>query len=181
MAYLDGHDREMAKWAHDRLARQRQEAEECRRRQLARDEPVDLELRDRMAPYTQHDGFNPDWWKPRIGNNYRHLQVRRDGVEVARVMLDEVVHIDYYVGTPPLGARALQIELIEVSSKRRRAGIGRQVVHRLAQLYPDRRLVAFSEGADEFWESLEWRRHERREDAERCQSLFIQPSHEADE
>jgi GNAT superfamily N-acetyltransferase len=138
---------------------------------------VELELfaPNSTAPYTQHDGFNADWWRPRAGDNLRHVQVRRDGVEVARVLLDEVVHIDYYVDTPPLGATALQIELIEVSGKHRLQGIGREVVRRLAQLHSDRRLVAFSEGADEFWQSLGWQRHERRIDPESCQPLFIHP------
>lgn len=139
---------------------------------------MELELveLERRRPYAQHDGFNAKWWqKMRAGSNHRYLQARLNGVEVARVLLDEVVHIDYYVDTPQLGTTALQIELIEVSEKYRRRGIGREVVDRLAQLHPDRRLVAFSEGADEFWHSLKWRRHERREDPEHCQPLFIQP------
>ena len=138
---------------------------------------VELELleRNRTAPYTHHDGFNATWWRPRTRGNFTHLQVRRDDVEVARVLLDDVVHIDFYADTPPLGATALQIELIEVSSEYRRQGIGREVVRRLAQLHPTRRLVAFSEGADEFWISLEWRRYERRDAPERSQLLFIQP------
>jgi predicted acetyltransferase len=184
MTYPDGHEREMAKWSHARTARARQCAEQEQREGLADHDPqrstmalVELELLelDRTAPYTQHDGFNADWWRPRAGDNYTHLQVHLDGVEVARVLLDEVVHIEYYVDTPPLGATALQIELIEVSDKHRRQGMGREVVHRLAQLRPDRRLVAFSEGADKFWESLKWRRHKRRVEPERSQPLFIQP------
>ncbi len=139
---------------------------------------VDLELLElnRVASYSKHDGFNAAWWsRVRAGDDHRHLQARLNSVEVARVLLDEVVYIEYYVDTPQLGATALQIELIEVSEKHRRRGIGREVVDRLAQLHPDRRLVAFSEGADEFWHSLNWRRHERREAPERCQPLFIQP------
>lgn len=41
MNYPDGHQREMAKWAHDRLARQRQQAEDEQRREL---EIIDLAI-----------------------------------------------------------------------------------------------------------------------------------------
>jgi hypothetical protein len=38
MTYRDGSQREMAKWAHHRLARERQEAEEEQRKELTHNE-----------------------------------------------------------------------------------------------------------------------------------------------
>lgn len=90
-------------------------------------------------------------------------------------MLDEVVGIECYADTPPLRDTALQIELLEVSEEFRLEGIGTEVARYLAEVHPERRLVAFSEGADEFWASLGWRCHKHRTDPERCQLLYIQP------
>jgi ribosomal protein S18 acetylase RimI-like enzyme len=49
---------------------------------------------------------------------------------------------------------ALEIQFIEVSRSFRRRRIGTQVISHLAESHPDRRPVAFSEQADEFWSSL---------------------------
>lgn len=110
-------------------------------------------------PFDEHDGYTEHWWNRPMGNEpeSRFIQVLSDGVEVARVELDEKVGIAHYEGTPDLGDVALEIQFIEVSDKYQRQGIGAAVVHRLAELHPHRRLVAYSEGADDFWSKLGWR------------------------
>lgn len=128
--------------------------------------------------FDEHDGFTEDWWKRRIGDNpqCRFIQVLSDGVEVARIELDERVYTAHYERAPDLGAIALEIQLIEVSDKYRRRGIGKAVVRRLAELYPDRRLVAYSEEADDFWSSLDWQAYYRpAERGPKSRTLFIQP------
>jgi hypothetical protein len=40
MTYLDGHERELAKWSHDRLVRAQQRAEDEQRQALT-DQPVE--------------------------------------------------------------------------------------------------------------------------------------------
>jgi GNAT superfamily N-acetyltransferase len=97
--------------------------------------------------------------------------------EVARVELDNEVGIDHYADVPPLGATALEIQFIEVHDDHRGRGIGHAVIDLLHSRYPDRRLVAFSEGADGFWSSLGWRRHLHAdpEEASFFRPLFIQP------
>lgn len=140
-------------------------------------ELVTVERNGYAPPFAEHDGFKERWWgNPRLDDrsHWRYLRVLRGGLEVARVKLDEVVYIDHYADTPPLGAMALQIELIEVSEKCRLKGIGKAVVRRIAELHPDRRLVAYSEGGDEFWTALGWRRHEN-PTKPGSQPLFIQP------
>ena len=56
---------------------------------------------------------------------------------------------------PAVEAIALEILFIEVARKYRRQRIGTQIVRALVERHPDRRLVAFSESADDFWTSLE--------------------------
>jgi GNAT superfamily N-acetyltransferase len=128
-------------------------------------------------PFDEHDGFTDRWWNRPMGDEpeCRFIQVLNDGVEVARVELDEKVYTAHYEGAPNLGDTALEIQFIEVSDKYRREGIGAAVVHRLAELHADRRLVAYSEGADDFWSKLGWRRYYH-PGGPRWRTLFIQPA-----
>jgi hypothetical protein len=134
-------------------------------------------------PFTHEEaglGFNNQWWYRRLV--YRHsksifLRVLENNDEVARVHLDNEVGIDHYADVPPLGATALEIQFIEVHNNPRGRGIGHAVIELLHNRYPDRRLVAFSEGADGFWSSLGWRRHlhANPKEASYFRPLFIQP------
>ncbi|MFD0575248.1 N-acetyltransferase [Dactylosporangium darangshiense] len=134
-------------------------------------------------PFTYEEaglGFNHGWWygRPVYPHSQRIILRVLDNLdEVARVELDDEVGIDHYAEVPPLGATALEIQFIEVHNDHRGRGIGRAVIGLLRSRYPDRRLVAFSEGADGFWSSLGWRRHlhANPDDALRFRPLFIQP------
>lgn len=106
------------------------------------------------------------------------MEVHIGAEEIARIELDQKVAPADYVGVPPLGVSPLEIQLIEVRGDLRCKGIGRKIVGALASKYPDRRLVAFSEGADGFWASLDWSRHLHRTDREpnpRYRPLYVQP------
>ncbi|WP_343442053.1 GNAT family N-acetyltransferase [Micromonospora schwarzwaldensis] len=137
----------------------------------------------RWFPFTFEEaglGFNERWWYnnpvyPRPERTF--LRVTESNSEVARVSLGDDVDIRNYAEVPPLGAIALEIRFIEVHSDHRGRGIGRTVVDLLHDRYPERRLVAFSEGADGFWSSLDWPRylHIDPEEASRRRPLFIQP------
>lgn len=100
--------------------------------------------------------------------------VEANGVEVARVQLVEAVYPEEYIGVPRFGPEMLKIQLLEVAADRRREGLGTQVVQGLCDVFLGRRFVAFSEGADEFWEAVGWDRFEHPDG--RSQSLFIQPT-----
>jgi ribosomal protein S18 acetylase RimI-like enzyme len=129
------------------------------------------------APFDDHCGYTPGWWNRPMGEGDRtqFIQVLRDGPEVARVELDEVVGIDHYARVPPRGERALEIQFIEVKDEERRLGIGTEVVRALIARYPNRRLVAYSEGGDGFWSSLGWERYEHPTEPKFYRPLFIQP------
>ncbi len=99
----------------------------------------------------------------------------RDDVEVGRVILagSRQMSLRGYGIGPQLAELALEIVFFEVACQYRRQGIGREIVQALCRRYPDRRLVAFSEGVDEFWESV-GQRHEHKGLIEpRNRPLFI--------
>jgi hypothetical protein len=78
-----------------------------------------------------------------------------------------------YTDVPQLGPERLKIHLIEVATAARRRKIGTRVVQGLTERLPDRRLLAYSEGADLFWSSLaSWERFDHPDG--RHQPLFIQ-------
>lgn len=123
-------------------------------------------------------GFTRNWWYhgpvyPDSTSSF--LRAFENATEVARVELDDEVHIDHYADVPDLRGTALEIQFIEVQTDHRLEGIGSAVVRLLQGLYPDRRLVAFSEGADGFWSSLGWscHLHADPEEAPRYRPLFI--------
>ncbi|ARK06964.1 hypothetical protein B8281_15905 [Cellulosimicrobium sp. TH-20] len=126
-------------------------------------------------PFGPNRAFTEEWWNElaEADDQSRYIEVRADGVEVARVELDESVSFDFYIGAPTLGRMALEVQFIEVAADHRRRRIGLSVVNALAERHPDRRLVAFSEGADRFWASLGWTRYEHSDGCSR--PLFIQP------
>jgi GNAT superfamily N-acetyltransferase len=102
--------------------------------------------------------------------------VLEDGVEVARVELDDDAGINpTYANVPTIGPERLEIQYIEVATAARERGIGARVVQALAERHPDRRLMAYSEGADGFWASLSWDRFDHPE-GQFHRPLFIQPT-----
>ncbi|SKM38215.1 acetyltransferase, gnat family protein [Mycobacteroides abscessus subsp. abscessus] len=120
---------------------------------------------------------NPQWWDEvrYLEDDPWFVQVLDAGAEVARVELVEDGGVNpTYVGVPVIGAERLMIHLIEVATAARRRGIGTQVVLGLAERHPTRRLFAYSEGADDFWESLGWDRFT--DPKKRSRPLFIQPA-----
>lgn len=134
-------------------------------------------------PFTHEEagrGFNDRWWcndPVYPGSKSIFLRFLENENEVARVELDNEVEINHYADVPPFGATGLEIQFIEVHGDHRGLGIGHAVIDLLHNRYPDRRLVAFSEGADGFWSSLGWRRHLHAdpEEAPYYRPLFIQP------
>ncbi len=83
-----------------------------------------------------------------------------DGVEVARVQLDERGGINPdYAGAPTIDtSELLEVQNIEVATAARRRKIATHAVQALAERHPERRLIAYSKGAesDYFWNSLDW-------------------------
>jgi hypothetical protein len=122
---------------------------------------------------------NEQWW-----DDVRYyvddpwfVQVLEDGVEVARVELDEDVEIEHYPYVPTIGTGRLEIQLIEVAAGARSRGVGSRVAQGLTARHPDRRLLAYSEQADGFWASLGWERFDHPSgEPQFHRALFIQPA-----
>jgi GNAT superfamily N-acetyltransferase len=119
---------------------------------------------------------NEQWWDEAryycVGEPW-FVQALKDGVEVARVELDDPGGINpTYANVPAIGPERLEIQFIEVATRVRSRGIGSQVVLALAERHRDRRLFAYSEGADGFWTSVGWERFDHPDGRHRA--LFIQ-------
>jgi GNAT superfamily N-acetyltransferase len=135
--------------------------------------------------YSWMPAFDPEvayehshWWDEvrYLEDDPWFVQVLEGGVEVARVELVEGGGLNTtYAGVPVIGDERLMIHLIEVATAARRRGIGTRVVRGLAARHPDRRLFAYSEGADDFWGSLGWERFNDPQPGP-SRTLFIQPA-----
>jgi hypothetical protein len=91
-------------------------------------------------PYLRDNSFTYGWWHRLwdLSGRYSVWSARLDGVEVARVELDDEVSYDHYTRVPALGPSVLEVDFFEVSSTMRCRGIGRQVLRGLARRFPDR-------------------------------------------
>lgn len=130
------------------------------------------------TPFTSSEDYEHlDWWRDgggTIGDPW-FVQVLEDGAEVARVQLDDHGGANpTYTNVPEVGRKPwLKIQFIEVATSARHRKIGTTVVHGLVDRHSDRRLLAYSEGADCFWGSLAgWDRFDHPDS--RHQPLFIQ-------
>ena len=130
------------------------------------------------TPFPSSEDYDhPDWWRDgggTIGDPWFVQVLEEDGVEVARVQLDDRGSANQeYTQVPRPGPEPwLKIMFIEVATSARRRGIGYRVVEGLVERHPDRRLLAYSEGANDFWGSLSnWERFDH--PSGRHQPLFI--------
>lgn len=130
------------------------------------------------TPYELNEEFSGDWWDspPYSFDDPHYVEATLDGVEVARVELDHSFSGSQHVGAPTLGTSALEIQFIEVAKTYRRRGVGAQVVRRLVESYPNRRLLALSEDADDFWAALGWERFDYHDGPLQYRPLFIAPA-----
>jgi hypothetical protein len=94
-----------------------------------------------------------------------------------RIELFEDIHFEHYAEVPGVGAERLEIQFIEETVAARGRRVGTRAVHGLAERHPDRRLLAYREGAEGFWASLGWERFDHPEGRpEFHRALFIQPA-----
>jgi ribosomal protein S18 acetylase RimI-like enzyme len=96
-------------------------------------------------------------------------------IEVVRVELDESVEPDAYPDAACLEGRPLEIQFLEVANDSRQQGLGTAMVTAIADRFPNRVLMAFSEGADAFWESMGWSRYDHPEGWPHYRPLYVQP------
>lgn len=129
------------------------------------------------TPFEPNEEFNGEWWDspPYLIDEPHYVNAMLDGIEVARVELDYDFGGSMHLGAPKLGSAALEIQFFEVAKSYRRQGVGVEVVQRLIARYPDRRLLALSEDADEFWASLGWSRYDYNDGTHQYRPLFVAP------
>jgi hypothetical protein len=133
------------------------------------------------TPFASSTGYeHPDWWNSvggAVGDPW-FVEVLEDGVEVARVHLDESGAINpAYADVPALDSSdLLKIQHIEVNTAVRRRKVATRVLQALVERNPDRRLMAYSSAdAEEFWNSLvDWKRFDRTGRGPKSSPLFIQ-------
>jgi hypothetical protein len=152
---------------------------------------VTLELVDHRAaaavkkswtPFPSPDGYeHPHWWENAggaVGDPW-FVEVLENGVEVARVQLDERGGINpEYTGAPTIDSvDLLEIQNIEVRAVARRRKVATRVVQALAERHSDRRLMAYSKDADSdgFWNSLGWESYFYSKRGLTGRTLFIAP------
>ena len=126
-------------------------------------------------PFEETPEFNPGWWSGICRSGKYVFFVAHVGtVEVARVELDlaKMIGSTYPTVVNP-GEGFVEIMFFEVATRLQRQGIGRAVVAALADRFPGRRFAAFSEEADEFWQSLGWSRHENEEGTRLFRALYV--------
>ncbi|TDZ96803.1 GNAT family N-acetyltransferase [Mycobacteroides salmoniphilum] len=122
---------------------------------------------------------HPHWWtQQNYGNETPwYVQVLENGIEVARVELDDPGCINpAYVNSPELGDARLEIQFIEVATAARGRGVGTRVVRSLMERHSDRRLFAYSVDADKFWTCLGWEPFYDPRPGPPGSPLFVQPA-----
>lgn len=140
-------------------------------------------MKKSWTPFQSSEGYeHPDWWSDAggaVGDPW-FVAVLEDGVEVARVQLDERGGINpHYAGAPTIDTHdLLEIQNIEVRIAARRGKVATRGLLALAERHPERRLMAYSMGADSdgFWNSLGWESYFYSERGLNGRTLFIQPA-----
>lgn len=117
------------------------------------------------SPFESSPDFTEGWWSD-VPYSYgstggiEFLSFRSAGVEVARaqILLNKVPGSDYRV--PRLASEYMELSFFEVAARYQRQGlgIGTRAVQSVIDRYPNVGLLAYSEEADEFWDTLGWRK-----------------------
>lgn len=128
-------------------------------------------------PFSASDDYTDGWWDDTIYGfePSQHFYSFYDGQhEVARVEIEvqDVLNEEYELPAHP-GPYAV-IQFFEVSEDNRRKGYGTGAVQLIAERYEAMPLVvAFSEGADEFWGSLGWARYEHKTEPALSRPMYV--------
>lgn len=135
---------------------------------------------DFQSPFPFGDeGFQDNWWHSDIGRvgddalgGTQYAQLLLDGVEMGRARLTDWQLSDSYIGIDT-AVPTKEIWFFEIRSTARRRGLGARFASLLREHYAGMPLVAFSEGADEFWDSIGWIYYPRKDGDTDDRKLFI--------
>lgn len=122
-------------------------------------------------------GFTVGWWDR--ATRLTHIDTDRFSIfeldeEIARVEVDpdSRIALEDYVELE-ISMPVVNIEFFEIRADQHRRGHGRQAIAMLSDHYQGRDLIAFSEGADEFWAGVEWRHVPRIDESRLYRPLFV--------
>ena len=135
---------------------------------------------DFQSPFPFGDeGFRDDWWHSnvdRVGDDTLggtdYVQLLLDGIETGRASLTDWQLSDSYIGIDA-DVPTKEIWFFEIRSTARCRGLGAEFASLLREHYASTPLIAFSEGADEFWESIGWIYYPRKDGDIHYRKLFI--------
>lgn len=130
-------------------------------------------------PFSESDDFTDGWWDDTIYGfePTQHFYSFYEGqYEVARVEVEvqDILNAEYELPDSP--SPYAVIHFFEVSEDPRRKGYGTEAVQLIADRYEAMPLVAFSEGADDFWGSLGWARCVHRTEPDDYRPMYVGPA-----
>lgn len=128
------------------------------------------------TPFEARDGFTQHWWNA-VPYQYdeggiEYFSFTIDGEEVGRaqVLLGKSPGSMYLV--PRVAGRYVEIAFFEVSLFHQKRDLGTRAIEALVSRYPDFGVLAYSEEADGFWDSLGWTRYEH-STSDRSRPLYV--------
>lgn len=127
-------------------------------------------------PFSQSDDFTDGWWDDTIYGfePTQHFYSFYEGPhEVARVEIEVQDSLNEEYELPDSPGPYAVTHSFEVSEDHRRKGYGTEAVQLIADRYEAMPLVAFSEGADDFWGSLGWARYEHKTEPEHSRPMYV--------
>ncbi|MGV3103799.1 GCN5 family acetyltransferase [Rothia sp. 32237D007AR] len=128
------------------------------------------QTQDYVSPFEYGtSGFNNDWWHGRAGKigdtslgGFTYLQLCLNGTEIGRAEITLWDLSDSYIGIDEV-VKVREIWFFEIREEYRNQGFGAEFARLLIEAFPDRPLIAFSEGADDFWRSAGWHYYPRKD------------------
>lgn len=133
------------------------------------------------SPFERSADFREGWWDnvPRAYDNgdmeFLSFRIADSEVARARISLNKQPGSDY--GVPWLASGYAELERLEVASRYRqpRTGIGTRAIQAVIDRHRDVGLLAYSEGADGFWDTLGWHRFEHPDGMPSGRPLYVRP------
>lgn len=130
--------------------------------------------RDSFHP---NPGFTARWWHKTRWRTLpeRYFVVESAGVEVARVMVNPESLVPRGYAGEHSGARAVEVQLLEVHKQYRSRGIGKRVVTGVTALFGGVVFAKAEDGPGEFWSRLGWLEYRYATPRRNVWRLFVRP------
>ena len=137
------------------------------------------QIEDYVTPFQVVEGFDDRWWHDRAGRvgddtlgGKEYIQFLADSVEVGRAEVTDWPLSDSYIGVDST-VPTKEIWFFEIRHDLRRQHYGAEFARHLISHYAGYPLIAFSEGADEFWVGIGWHYYPRKDGDPHYRKLFV--------